>query len=706
MEAEYKINKVLPYFVALLVSFLFFVVNLNVWGPTIQGDEGGYLSYAAAFSGYMVDNATSYHPGYSILISPAFLWGDSPATVFLLVKFINSLLWGGTTILVYNILKIAYSRESEKKLLAVALVSMLYPAWLSFSGYAFSENGFVLVYLLSVYLIFMMAQRGSLYWILFGLCLGFLFVIHPKSIPVLVAASIVSTMLAYKKGEWIWLVCSVFITVAFISIYKYVAMPWLTSSMAIGDFRVENHYPSSLKLIAVFSSLQTVHQWIVVLVGQSLYLILSTLGFVLFPLFDSYYYIKRKSIRAVINEEDLRYLGYAYIGLSLLGTLLLSSLFMTDGIRVDHQIYGRYNEGVLLPILALSLLLFSVRKILMSIIIAVVACSFFIVSADGRIDLVPLNITGLWQHNYIKNSSGSWYEQNFTMGLLLLLPLFAFYKSLRMRLMYIASIFFFASITFVNKVHIPNNNAHGDRQDNALYIRDNFSSNTCVALDRKSSRNWWHPTFIPQYAFYLYSYDFKQLTQKNWYAKCDGPLLSWDESIAEQFSNVYPVMKEKKDGPILWLKGKRELKFNEVVQFNDFFSSRHLLKKGWYKTERWGVWSGRTALIEVNLPEECQSGVECRLSLVYRVFNASQISPKYISLTLNKKLVIERDIRTGVVYNALIDIPSGIVGERGLLSIEVDSPQSLSPLQVNLSLDERILGLGISSIELIKAASR
>ncbi len=69
-----KIDYMVQISLAVLVATLFFVVNIVVWGPTIQGDEGGYLSYAAAIAGYRVDNATSYYSGYSLLIAPAFYW--------------------------------------------------------------------------------------------------------------------------------------------------------------------------------------------------------------------------------------------------------------------------------------------------------------------------------------------------------------------------------------------------------------------------------------------------------------------------------------------------------------------------------------------------------------------------------------------------------------------------------------------------------
>ena len=186
--------------IPVFVFIYYFTANFNVYGPTIQGDEGGYLSMAAAFSGYWVDNATSYMPGYSLLISPSFYWGEDPGSVFAIVKALNALMWSLSALLLVLFLReFNLDVKPSLNIYAVAFISMLYPAWAVFSGYSMSENAFVLVYMLTVYFSLKLSKYGGVYWIFFSLALVFLYFIHEKSIVVHISALIFALSILFIK---------------------------------------------------------------------------------------------------------------------------------------------------------------------------------------------------------------------------------------------------------------------------------------------------------------------------------------------------------------------------------------------------------------------------------------------------------------------------------------------------------------------------
>ena len=83
--------------------------------------------------------------------------------------------------------------------MAVAITS-IYPAFLAFNALAVSENIFILLFILSAYLLFDLNCRKYSNWILFAAAAGGLFVVHPKAIPVMASAFIVGGYIAvYQK---------------------------------------------------------------------------------------------------------------------------------------------------------------------------------------------------------------------------------------------------------------------------------------------------------------------------------------------------------------------------------------------------------------------------------------------------------------------------------------------------------------------------
>lgn len=140
------IKKYYQLFFALGIVLLYFFSNWNIAGPVYQGDEGGYLANASSLSGYWVDAASSYFAGYSFLLVPSFWISDNPRTVYTFVKLINSIMWGVSALLIISILQFVFPDVNRWKLMGAVAVTLFYPAWITFSGNAFSENAFVLFF--------------------------------------------------------------------------------------------------------------------------------------------------------------------------------------------------------------------------------------------------------------------------------------------------------------------------------------------------------------------------------------------------------------------------------------------------------------------------------------------------------------------------------------------------------------------------------
>ncbi len=235
-------KRLYPWLLAIVIVGVFFLANWNISGPSVYPDEGGYLAYAAGLAGFWKDASTSYGAGYSILLVPAFGSGREPDTVYLYIKLINSIMWGITALTLYGILKQIFPTVSQKKLLGITAVSLFYPAWIVWSGYALSESAFILFYTLSVYFAFRVLRNGKYFWLLWALSLGYLFLIHTKSVAVLGSAIFVSVLIAKNRRDWHWLSLYLFLIVMMIIANKSLFTPWLMERMTTGDYPPLTHY--------------------------------------------------------------------------------------------------------------------------------------------------------------------------------------------------------------------------------------------------------------------------------------------------------------------------------------------------------------------------------------------------------------------------------------------------------------------------------
>ena len=470
--------------------------------PNIQADESGYLINAAALAGFWIDAASSYHAGYSLFLVPAFWYGADPHMVFAFVKLINSFMWGASTLVLHSVLKMLFPFVNHWKIVSATAISLSYPAWITINGYAFSESAFVLFFMLSVYFALRVVKNGSYYWFAWGISLGYLFAIHPKSITVIMSAIIVAVLIVIPRKDWYRLAGFFLVIAGMVILYKYGFEPWLVTGMTTGKYQPYFHYPSADYYLTTLMSFDGLKELAVRLSGHIMYIGLATLGLVFYPFISGL-----NTFRQALNKRDLFsiYTGnnsvYIYIGLAFIGTLLLSALSFTfgSGPRLDHWIYGRYVEGVILPLLAIGFLTMTTKRILASAIFIAVFAIILLAGIGDYTGTGPFNVSGFWQEFFLRDKHPLWW---YLFGIIPFLAMLAFYSTC-FRFVIIICVFTFASylqIQWHNKVSINNNN----RQHLAYFIRDNFETGSSVGIDINHDKGYTPMWFFWQYAFYLY----------------------------------------------------------------------------------------------------------------------------------------------------------------------------------------------------------
>ncbi len=308
-------------------------------------DELGYLGnarYLATGSG-LVDPVAraAYKVGYSLLLIPAFLWTSDGALGYTLALLISA-----AAIAIVHPLVFVLTGQLRPDLppfdrMLIALVTSVYPAIVLYGTSAMSFNAFVPSYLLFLVLCHRVQLEPRL-WHTFalGAISAYLYWVHERALGILVIAlTLVPAYQMAKRRKFL----------ATGSLYLGAALVLGASSLLTvpgTEYRTLDKGSSILQKIAGLDDIA------LEIVGQSWYAMVATAGLILLG-----------ALTALLNRP-LRELSFRHRGffwLIVLGTgssaIAMSVLFMSrwSSTRFTYLIYGRYNEAVLVPLLALAL---------------------------------------------------------------------------------------------------------------------------------------------------------------------------------------------------------------------------------------------------------------------------------------------------------------------------------------------------------------
>jgi hypothetical protein len=364
------VDRDLTWPISVVVSLGFFVYNaIHFTGPAYTGsDEVAYLAKAAFLAGKPVDYASSWFAGYSVFLVPAFAMFSSPKTIWLAVLAINALLWCGSFVLLGRFLRKVgtqnETRATEPTLNFALLASCLYPGWFVLSGYAFPNSAFVFIFMIALATLVTDGLISSRRAIGHFASVVYLCWIHPAgyavlavSIAIILANGLRTRSMAKPLLASLAMIMLVFIVGPFIE-------KSINDAMTPDGFGFPAHYGSHISgqlrdllsashLIGLAKQLLTVSSAVII----------ATFGLVVaFGISVIRVWASAKSTR------EMRLTQVFILG-SLIGVITITSLSLYSPARftmqVDHWVFLRYAEGVMLPVIALgvlSLLRMNVRE--------------------------------------------------------------------------------------------------------------------------------------------------------------------------------------------------------------------------------------------------------------------------------------------------------------------------------------------------------
>lgn len=569
-------NKKQPfeYGIVILFPLFFLILSIQYIGPAYLADEIGYLAKAAFFGGYQVDGASSYHGGYSLILSPLFFFLDSPRSVWIGVLAINALLWLGSFLLLNRLITEYWGDISIKDRFLILLFSATYPAWVTMSGYAFTSSEFVFIFLCCLVSLAKWRPADYLSVVPHSLCAGYLYWIHPTALGVIFSSLLTIGTVSFLNRNFRSFIIYVVLIGFSIALYRKGLHPWANTAMTPDGYTVQEHYPGVFSSIIKLTNLNFWIEFLVKYAGQLAYITISSFGVGLLGL-TVCIRLARKLFyfRPVLSNWNLPvislFLTFSLFFVTGIGAAMFS---IEDGAqRIDHWIYGRYVEGVLIPFLAIGLATLSKEKIISKVPIFIL----FTITLGLGYFMEFLKTPGA--SNNLVNTPAFWPQYVIADSSFLKWLLVGYVGALLAIIIgkYGALVFMLISISISSSAQVKWHNfiLSGHSKPSSLIdiVRENYSPGICIGFDPQSTKQ----TSLMQqerfnlYTFYLYQYNYRRMSQDEWINSCNGPFLTYYPEQFDGFPSTQVIVRENSTG--LFLVGKNDI---DATAISEEFSNR------------------------------------------------------------------------------------------------------------------------------------
>ncbi|MCJ7836926.1 DUF4214 domain-containing protein [Cuneatibacter sp. NSJ-177] len=359
MNSQMKLNrteKIFFFFFSALI-FLFSIWNIrSAYSPLIVPDEVGYWASAAYFAGQdwsgVMQLAPYYSYGYGFLLTPLYLI-KNPIWRFRGAVCINVILLIGIFGLLFRIGRRLIPNVKRVYLLCSCFVISLYSAYIFYVQLTFVEITLTFFFLLAYDLFLSLEERPRLWKAVFlGVCVIFLYVIHQRSLGIIIAFGIAIIILLFSK-QVNWKIGSVIIVSAIVAL----ALSSLCKSTIIQDVYAnasnvgKNDFTGQVSKLSYMFSMEGIFSLVVNFLGRFFYLGCST--FFLFY-WGMICLVKdvADGIKQIIKKENCRYtVSRIFLLLSVLAAVGISAISTIEPARIDTLLYGRYSEYVIAPVL-------------------------------------------------------------------------------------------------------------------------------------------------------------------------------------------------------------------------------------------------------------------------------------------------------------------------------------------------------------------
>lgn len=306
----------------------------------VYADEPANLAMARWFGGRTTWNLFDYgtrRPGFSLLVSPAFALTDNATVVYRFALFLNSLLAGVSVIVLVSILR-RLTTWNVRTATVVAAGVALAPMSIAASSSVWAEPLTTLTFLLTVLTLVRFFDAPGIGRAMSATtCAAAGFLAHSRLVPLVPVALLLTVGALIRRRDlgaaalvamWSTATTVVVVIVSKAAIDQVWTNPTSTNTASDVLERIESPF-------AVIDAA----------IGQLWYLLAATFGLVAFGTIEI--------VRLTRGKSAPRVAALVLIATTL-PLLAVSVVFMTDRPRADQLVYGRYNDAVLWPVVALG----------------------------------------------------------------------------------------------------------------------------------------------------------------------------------------------------------------------------------------------------------------------------------------------------------------------------------------------------------------
>lgn len=311
---------------------------------TIWPDEPAQLAVARFIGGgtrWNMDDHSVWRPLFGTLLAPAHWFTDDPVTVLHVAFVLNAVLGGFAAALLVLVAR-RLTPLSPWWGAAAAVAVSLAPAVLFTSEFVFAESLVAPLFLGTLLTLLHLHEVPTLRnGLAAALLAGAAFGAHSRMLPLAVIVLAVVAIAALRRRLRVRdasiIAATTVVAVALVELYT----GWIVDRL--WDEPSARNSPS-----AVFEQLTSGLPVLVSLIGQSWYQLVASLGVIVYGLVV----LGRRSRDRDAGPAT----GDAHIVLATVGACFaLSVVFMSDRLRSDQLVYGRYNDAVVTPVIVVGL---------------------------------------------------------------------------------------------------------------------------------------------------------------------------------------------------------------------------------------------------------------------------------------------------------------------------------------------------------------
>ncbi|MGH9164374.1 MAG: hypothetical protein ACRDZW_02530, partial [Acidimicrobiales bacterium] len=263
---------------------------------------------------------------------------------------VNALLAGITVVLTLALARRLAPDMSDRGRLVAVTAAALYPPVLLWSNLAIAENLLIPAFVATVLLAWRALDSGRPRdWAAAGAGASVIYASHPRGLVAPLSLVVVALVTLRPLGAHRRQLGAVVAGAGVVAAAAWVLAGWVSRDVP-GAARVNDVSSTLTKNLGPGTARTLAAE----LAGQVWYLTVATGG--LFALGMA------AALGAVVallrsrGRADPPTAGLAFVGLAMLAMVGLGSLFINNDTRIDYLIYGRYNEGLVVPVVLIGLL--------------------------------------------------------------------------------------------------------------------------------------------------------------------------------------------------------------------------------------------------------------------------------------------------------------------------------------------------------------